>query len=156
MQAVETGCNIAVDGGKTIKGTPVTIGGTCYRKALTKDNVPYLVAGVATNVGQCAGPSWGLCEVENCAGTTKGAKCAEQVPACTVYAKDTTVCTTPYKVQKGDTCYDVAKKNGVTLSALKKLNEGKCGANLQIGEVLCIQQTIKKGAATNKCVGEVW
>jgi LysM repeat protein len=49
-------------------------------------------------------------------------------------------CKKPYEVKKGDTCYNIALANGITLAKLEELSPGnRCGPLLQPGDKLCLQ-----------------
>ena len=49
-------------------------------------------------------------------------------------------CKKTYEVEKGDTCYNIALANGITLAKLEELSPGnRCGPLLQPGDKLCLQ-----------------
>lgn len=52
-----------------------------------------------------------------------------------------------YEVQKGDTWFGIAKKNGITVSELQKFNESDANASLKVGQKIKLPQ--KKEVASN-------
>lgn len=60
-------------------------------------------------------------------------------PATASTSKTTAVAGKEYTIQSGDTLYSVARKQGVSLAALKKANPGVDPSNLKIGQTLKLQ-----------------
>ena len=68
----------------------------------------------------------------------------------------TTVCIPPrplncqggvlYEIQQGDTLYSIAKRNGFTLEAVQKINEGINTQNLLVGQLICLPPEEESGS----------
>ena len=47
-------------------------------------------------------------------------------------------CSQQYTVVSGDTCYQIALNNGISLTAFENMNPGINCNNLQIGQSVCV------------------
>ncbi|MFP4015735.1 MAG: LysM peptidoglycan-binding domain-containing protein [Halanaerobiales bacterium] len=46
--------------------------------------------------------------------------------------------TTPYYIRRGDTLYNIARRNNTTVRAIMRVNPGINPGNLEIGSKICI------------------
>lgn len=52
----------------------------------------------------------------------------------------------------GDTCFDIAQSNNISLNKLKSLNKSTDCSNLQVGDTLCIEESNGGGGSKNKSI----
>jgi LysM repeat protein len=138
--------------GGVVTGT-VGINGKCFQTTTESDSASFIPVATIT-IGQCYNLFQGGCQPQNCDNNSPGERCNRDVPDCTVYPPDRTVCSSTYTVVQGDFCAAIADSAGMTLAALQALNPDVDCETLQPFQELCLAQTTEpSGPGKTVCEG---
>jgi len=153
-QVSQSGCSVdgSVDVGFTgdVPAGTVTVNGQCYNSYTDTDGTTFVPMGVIPGVGTCYQYQFGDWSIwDSCrpCGSLSDL-CSTSVNGC---YSCLTICTSVYTAVDGDSCWDIATNNGITLDDLYSYNPGLNCDPLSINQQICV--AMGQGSCTNLCEG---